>query len=392
MERGATPRAPRRVSTERDEWFLVLHRGRVAGWHRVVVTRTRRRMQVEERTVFFRPGGGDDVDVRRVETATLDGTPVEFLLMESYGGRMEITGGHVARGRLHLRTVRDGASKSWERDLPADWRLALPEWCRFLDEAAPGETREIEALDLRTLEPVRLLLRREADAASSAPGDPRPWRDVSLRGDIRRARALYRPGDGSLEVELNGATLVARRVTRERVELARQAHAKGGLSVEQAARHPLQRAKERPVVHHPRTGLSLEAPDAGWIPEVREADRGLAVTFEKLGLFSSLEAFIYPLPDPDGVDACLVEALARLRRAAESLETEGEPEAGACGDMPLRTVPFRARHRGEELRGLVAVVRGPDRYAVLVGAAPARYWRWAEPDFRAFVASLRLVP
>ena len=62
------------------------------------------------------------------------------------------------------------------------------------------------------------------------------------------------------------------------------------------------------------------------------------------------------------------------------------------GGLDARTVEVRAHHRGEHLRCLLTVVRADDRYFMLVGAAPERWWRWAEKDFRAFAASLIVVP
>jgi hypothetical protein len=37
-------------------------------------------------------------------------------------------------------------------------------------------------------------------------------------------------------------------------------------------------------------------------------------------------------------------------------------------------------------------VAAKDRYVLLVGAAPARFWRWAEKDFRALASSLVVAP
>jgi hypothetical protein len=397
IERGVRGRAAPRTVTQRDEWFLVLHRDKVVGWRRLVQIRQPRRVQVEERTVFFRPGGGDDVDIRRVETADGRGRPLEFLLMESYGNRTDLTSGRVVDGgRTLVQVLRDGKASTSELELPDGWVLALPAWSRFQADAAAGEVRAIAALDLRRLATVRLVLRRDReDAAAPEASDPRPCRALTLIRDSRPSRALYRPEEGALAVELNGSTLVARRTTRERVELARRAHAAPEpLRIEEALRFPFYRRPKELTAYHPRTGFSIAAPDAGWMPSHVEADEGRVLTFEKIGLFASVEVFCHALAGktPPDADACLRRALARLRLTARSARVTGTVEHRRLSNLPARIVPVEARHRAEELRCLVAVVRAHDRYLVVVGAVPVRWWRWAEDDFRAFLDSLVVVP
>ena len=397
LERGVRGRSAHATVTQRDEWFLVLHRDKVVGWRRLVQVCQPRLVQVEERTVFFRPGGGDDVSIRRVEASDGAGRPLEFLLMESYGNRTELTSGRVMKGgRTLVQVLRDGKSETSELDLPPGWVLGLPAWLRFQTDAKAGEVSAITALDLRRLTTVKLVLRRDReDAAAPGTSDPRPCRALTLVRDSRRSRALFRPEDGALAVELNGATLVARRTTRQRVELARRAHsAPEPLQIDEALRFPFYERPKDLRAYHPRTGFSVAAPDAGWIPSHAEADEGRVLTFEKIGLFASLEVFLHPLAErarPD-VDACLERALARLRLTARSLRVAGPVQRRKLSDLPARVVPVEARHREEELRCLVGVVRARDRYLVIVGAAPARWWRWAGTDFRAFLESLIVVP
>ncbi|MHC4931382.1 MAG: hypothetical protein ACYTGV_04235 [Planctomycetota bacterium] len=390
VERGATKREKRSVVTRRDEWFLVLHRDRLAGWRHVVHTESNHKVQVEERTVFFKPGGGDDIDIRRVETADLQGRPLEFLLMESYGNEMEVLSGQVRKEGLQVRIHRGMQIETKDVELPDGWVLALPAWSRFLHEAKPGEARTVTALDPRRLKTVRLLLRREEDAAAPGPSDTRLCRALSLSGDARRSRALFRPGEGSLAEELNGATLVAHRATRERVELAKRAHAAPApITIEEAQRYPLVHREKNLNAFHPRTGLRLRAPDAAWIPRVEEAEQGRVLLFERVSLFASVELFVYPLRDePQGQEECVRRALARLRLTARSVEPLGETVEVTVGGRTAHRMELKARHRGEELRCLLAVIRAKERYVVLIGASPERYWRWARRDFEAFLQSL----
>jgi len=117
------------------------------------------------------------------------------------------------------------------------------------------------------------------------------------------------------------------------------------------------------------------------------------LTFEKIALFSSLEVFAWPRDEATtDVDRCLERALARLTLSAEEARVAPEVERSEIAGLPARTVAVVARHRGEDLRCLVTVVCAEDRYLVMVGASPARWWRWAERDFRAFATSLVLVP
>ena len=79
----------------------------------------------------------------------------------------------------------------------------------------------------------RELLRRDEDTGA---GDSRPraYRSLSMRQGALVKRALYRPDEGSRRVELNGSTLVAKRVPKERVDLARRRHARPAPDLERA--------------------------------------------------------------------------------------------------------------------------------------------------------------
>jgi len=300
----------------------------------------------------------------------------------------------VEADRVHVRVQRDGTTRYVDLHPEAGWVLALPAWSRFLEEARPGAVRRVRALDPRRLKTVDLVLRRDPEDAAPPGDDVRPCRALSLTAGIARARALYRPGEGALHVELNGPTLVARRSTRERVELAREAHRPAApLTIEEAQLFPFYRRPKERKAYQPRAGFSLEAPDPGWSAEVKEADTGLVLTYEKIALFSSLEVFAWPRDEATAdADACLSRALARLTLAAEEATVAPDVERSEIAGCPARTVAVVARHRGEDLRCLVTVVCARDRYLVLVGASPARWWRWAERDFRAFAKSLVLVP
>jgi len=388
VERGTAPDAPPRTLTKRDEWFLVLHRDKVVGWQHLVETLHGSRRQVQEETVFFRPGGGDDVSMRRVETDDENG-PLEFLLFESYAGDAEVTSGQVRDGKASVRVSRGGRTEDVVIDLPEECALALPAWSRFLEESRPGETRRLTVLDARALKTVTLLLRRDEDDAP--PGDARPCRAVTLASDVRTERAFYRPGEGSLTVELNGPTLVAKRTTRERVDLARKANAAPApLSIAEAQRFPFFLRPEPLDAHHARAGLSFRVPDPGWTPEPLDADTGRVLCFEKVALFASMDVFTYP--GAIDADEALARGLARIKLDVEEVKGHGEAETLAVGALPARAQLLSVRHRGEDLRALVVAVAARDRYVLLVGAAPARWWRWAEKDFRALAASLEVAP
>jgi len=388
VERGAAPEAPQRTLTKRDEWFLVLHMDKVVGWQHLVETLRGSRRQVQEETVFFRPGGGDDVSLRRVETDDEQG-PAEFLLFESYAGDSEVTSGTIRDGKAHVRVVRGGRIENTVVDLPEGCALALPAWSRFLEEAKPGEARELKVFDVRLQQPVDLVLRRDEDDA--APDDLRPCRAITLASDVRKERALYRPGEGSLAVELNGPTLIAKRTTKERVDLARKANAAPApLSIDEAQRYPFVERPKSLDVPQPRAGLVFRMPDAAWVPQVIEAETGRVLCFEKVALFASMDVFVYrgALDAPEA----LARGLARIRLDAKEVKALGEAEELKVGGLPARAQLLEAQHRGEDLRVLLVAVAAKDRYVLLIGAAPSRWWRWAEKDFRTLAASLEVVP
>jgi hypothetical protein len=393
VERGAGTAEPGRAVTQRDEWFLVLHAGKLVGWHRFVHTEGPQRVQVEERTVFFRPGGGDDVDIRRVEVADAEGRPVEFLHMETYGNRMEVISGQAIGSELVVQIRRDGRLETRTFETAPDWTLALPAWSRFQRESGAAETRRIVAFDPRRLATVELVLRREADGVDPT-GDPRPCQAITLSGDVRHARSFYRPGEGAVSLELNGATLVAHRSTRERVEMARRAHrAPEPLGIEQALRYPFHERPKDLAVYQPQAGLALRAPDAGWIATTFARERGRVMSFEKIGIFGSLEAFVYDLPrEGVALDACVARAVSRLELTARSVAPVGQPTALTVDGNAARRLVFDVRHRGEDLRCELVVVVTQSRYVVLVGAVPRRHWRWAAPAFESFRDTLEIAP
>jgi len=392
VERGVRSR-PRQTVTQRDEWFLVLHKDKVVGWRHLVQIQQPARVQVEEHTVFFRPGGGDDVAIRRVEAADPRGRPLDFLLVESYGNETELTWGEVKQDGVLVHILRGGKSEFRALDLTDGWELALPAWSRFLTEAKANEVRTISVLDPRRLEPATLVLRRDEDAAAPEEDDRRPCRALQLTGDSRRSRALYRVDEGSLAVELNGPSLIARRSTRARVEMARRAHREPQpLQLDEAFKFPFYRRPKDLTAYHPRGGLSLKAPDAGWLPTSADTDSGRLLSFEKLGLFASLEVFAYPAGSTVNVDGCLERAMARLELSARSVRRLGSPDRRNIAGLPARTLRLAVRHRQEDLRCRLTVVRAKNRYLVLVGAAPERNFRWADRDFHEFLESLVVVP
>lgn len=388
VERGAAPEAPPKTLTKRDEWFLVLHRGKVVGWQHIVETVRASRRQVQEETVFFKPEGGDDVSTRRVEIEDAEG-PAEFLLLESYGGDSEVTSGTVRDGKAHVRVSRAGGVENKIIDLPVGCALALPAWSRFLEEARQGEQRAMKVFDVRTLKAIDLVLRRDDDDA--APGDRKPCRAVTLASDVRSERALYRPGEGSLAVELNGPTLVATRVTRERVDLARKANAAPEpLSLDEAQRYPFVERPKSLEAHHARAGLSFRAPDTAWTAQPMDEATGRVLCFEKVALFASVDVFAYA--GAVDADEALARGEARVKLDAGEVRGQGGAEAFEINGLPARARVFDARHRGEDLRVIVVALAAKDRYVLLVGAAPARWWRWAEKDIRALAASLVVAP
>jgi hypothetical protein len=288
-----------------------------------------------------------------------------------------------------VRVSRGGTVENRAIDLPDGCTLALPAWSRFLEEAKPGEKRAMKVFDVRALKAVDLVLRRDED--DLAPGDPRPCRAVTLASDVRTERAFYRPGEGSLAVELNGPTLVATRVAKERVDLARKANAAPKpFTVDEAQRFPFVERPKSLDTHHARAGLSFRAPDPAWVAEPLDADAGRVLCFEKVALFATVDVFSYA----GAVDAeeAFARGLSRVRLDAKEVKGSGEAEDLRIGGLPARAQVLLARHRGEDLRVLLVAVAAKDRYVLLVGAAPARWWRWAERDIRALAASLVVAP
>ncbi len=393
VERLASPRGAGRRTVERDEWSLVHHGGDVVGWRRVVHTARPGAIRVEEQTVFFRSGESEEIDIRRVEVEDEAGRPVEFLHMERYGSRMEVVSGEANGAGAFVQVRRDGTLENRSLELPQGWRLALPAWSRFLATADDGEIRTILALDPRTLRMQEFVMRRQPDRAAPAVADLRPCRAIELTSAWRSARAFYRPGEGAVAEELNGPTLIARRASRAKVELARRAHAPPDpLTVERLQRHPLQRAASSPATcFHLSAGLAITPPEGGWVAEARGAGAtGRLLAFEKIEHFASFELFAYPAEPSLAPADCLARALRRLRLAATEATCVGGPEERQVAGRPALVQQVRTLHRGEDLCCLLAVIPAQGRYIVAVGAAPERYWPRAAPAIAEFLRTLEL--
>jgi hypothetical protein len=175
------------------------------------------------------------------------------------------------------------------------------------------------------------------------------------------------------------------------VDLARKANAAPApLSIEEAQQFPFFVRPKSLDVHHARAGLSFRVPDAAWTPEPLDAEAGRVLCFEKIALFASMDVFAYP--GALDADEALARGLARVKLDAGEVKGLGEAEGLTVGGLPARAQLLSARHRGEDLRVWLVAVAAKDRYVLLVGAAPARWWRWAEKDFRALAASLEVAP
>ena len=164
------------------------------------------------------------------------------------------------------------------------------------------------------------------------------------------------------------------------------------MTYEEAVFYPFIRRPPELTTYHVQAGLAIRAPDAGWVPRTLDREAGRVLEFEKVAIFGSLEVFVFPLPGGDGdADRCLENAVARLRLTARKLAPSTLPTRLRVGRRPARRVELRGRHRGEDLRCAVTVVRAKDRYILIVGAAPERWWRWARKDFDAFRDTLDVI-
>lgn len=389
IERG--PRLPAARRKVREEWFL-LQRGRdIVGWRSLTRIDEADRIRVEERLVFFGEKG-EARSLHRLEECDRGRRPLSFLWAERRDGSEQAVSGTMGERGLSLVFFRDGKRETRRVSLPEGWMLPLPAWTDFLSEARPGESRVVQSLDPRLAEPVQLLFRREADAAAPEEVEPRPCRALALVQGKVVSREFYRPEEGSLSLQLGAEGVTARRATRDRVEMARAAHAPPPpMTAEEALRYPFVDRPPELRKLHPGSGIALAAPDAGWTCTASAESRGLVLGFEKTTLYASMEAFVHDLP---GKDASLLECADRARsRVKLTVERMGEvaPERHAqAAGLAAIVRQFQVRHRGELLRCYLAVVRAPDRYVTLIGACPDRYFEAALPQFEEFLRSLEI--
>jgi len=379
---------------ERDEWFLVIHSGEVIGWRRLLHVEGEDHCLVEERTVFFARDGSAEVDIHRVEQSDADGNPLEFTYRELYGADGESACGTVKNGKVEV-IVRnaDGVRAQTLNPAPG-WRLPLIAWSRFLLKAGPDESEAVRALDPRRMTIVRLWMRRDGDRVANTDGRARPMRGVTLRHGSMVRRAFFRPGEGSHTIELNGSSLVAQRVSKERVEMARAA-ARGPEPDWDRVMNPLVPKKPQLRVRHLRSGLSVKPPNTLWIKTSHATERGMVLGFENKAYFASMEVFVYDLPAsrngkrPTLAD-CVRCALARLKLTAESAKPTERGETVKLAGHDAQTFTLNARHRGENLRMRLAVVCLDKSFCVLVGACPRAWYRGVEQSFQGMIDSLEV--
>ncbi len=393
IEQAAGELKKRRVA-ERDEWFLVVHRGEVIGWRRLLHVEGEDHCLVEERTVFFARDGSAEVDIHRVEQSDADGNPLEFTYRELYGADGESACGTVKNGKMEV-IVRnaDGVKVQTMKPAPG-WRLPLIAWSRFLLKAGPDESAAVRALDPRRLRIVRLWMRRDGDRVANTDGSARPIRGVTLRHGSMVRRALFRPGEGSHAIELNGSTLVAQRVSKERVEMARAA-ARGPERDWNRVMNPFLPKKPQLRVRHLRSGLSVKPPNTLWIKTSHATERGMVMGFENKAYFASMEVFVYDLPaGRDGarptLEHCVRAALARLKLTTESAKPADRSESVKLAGHDAQTLTLNSRHRGENLRMRIAIVRLDKSFCVMVGACPRAWYRGVERSFQSMIDSLEV--
>jgi len=310
---------------KRDEWSLLTHDKRVAGWIRILHWERGDLVHVEEQRVTFATADSPRRERRRVEIVDRDGRPREYLWMESEVGQMELWSGQIRDGR-HVRQHRKGGRVQTEAsDWPEHASLPLPTWVHTLDN--------LESLTRRVL-------------------DPRKGSFEERRFERSSARYF-------------GAQRAGRIVatTPERVAFARRVHARPDpLAVAADAKlHPLTPRNPERQVHHVAAGVSLTAPDAIWVDSVEAIDRGRLLLIENRASFSRVELYV----GVAGADPWK-DLRRQLLNNHDHFAKVGEPVDG------LQRI--EVRQGKERMLGLLRVVRRGSEYVAIVGLIPLRKW------------------
>ena len=352
LPRGQVARIERDVPGEglgvrrirRDEWSFLLRDDRVAGWSRVLHWEQGDRVQVEERRVLF----ASRSERRRVEIVGPNGTPVEYLWVESSPGRMELWSGQITRGE-HVRQHRSGGAIETSRD---EWTkgatLPLVAWSKRRLRAGPSRVRIY---------------------------DPR-------RGRVQELTLSEAP-----VADWSGETLPT---TAARVALAQRVHAPADPKsvAENALLHPLTpRPLHRRVVHL-AGGFSLIAPNERWVDQSWARADGKLLVLENRITFARVEVEVVALRDPS------ISVAEALRRARMKLALAYD-WAGPIGAPNTRGDGMRQRlelRRGKERwQAILQVQKRGARAVVVMGLAPLRVWSLERGNLGGILGSMVVV-
>jgi len=344
IRRDVGETAGERRVVRRDEWFFLVEDEAVVGWARVLHSEQGGRIQVEERRFVFEGRR----DRRRVEIATRDGRPLEYLWIESRPGAMEVWSGQIDDGR-HVRQHRaEGAIETTTGDWPKGAVLPLCAW-------------SVARLDGRT--------------AKGALFDPRA-------GRARDGTASKAP-----VADWAGAVLAT---TEARVERAQAIHAPPdpGDVAREALLHPLTlRDKTRPV-HHLPGGFTLTAPHERWVESARLAAAGDLLTLENRVTFARVEVSAAPLFDATLAPGALLDR-SRTRLALDYDWFAPLGEATAEGNRARRR--FEIRRGGERWQAFLQVEKRGDRVLTALALAPLRTWNLERPFLERILDSIDAV-
>jgi hypothetical protein len=374
----AKPAAPER-RTEATDSFLIYEGGtNLVGWRQVRSYRRDDARLYESETVFVGEDAKPLVRVHIVETVAGDGTMRSFNYREKTGdGPERVKRGEVVGEVLNLtETFRGKVTRS---SIPIQKGSRLPSAARaFVLERLGDLKGELETPVIDPVTGTVVVIRWTVGKKETMK---RGGKEVEVKviratkNDVTSVERLDSEGR-TISVELNGPSLVAVAVGREKI-----AKMKSGKGVESRVAGALQNT------HLDReAGFSIDKPDATW---AFEPGSGMClVTLKHAKTFSYVDVLRdTSVPKGTQLETLALNVQRWLAANSEKFTKESDGYAEAGGERAYHLVAHSII-KGEEIRTRVVAVIHDDVAWIVAASCPAAYFKRLGPIFERIVASL----
>ncbi|MCA9319770.1 MAG: hypothetical protein KDB53_03495 [Planctomycetes bacterium] len=365
---------------ERKESFYVYYRGKRVGWRQVSLIPQRRDgvagYLFSSRTVYLKPGGADDIDIRVDEFVTHDLEPKAVDISEISPEHTSLMKGRIDKGHLTLRVVGQGPRHDSEELFSGETEFGLPLVRRLADMTHfPDRGEQVKVYDSLRRRFVRTRATRtlRKELVGGRHQFVTVWRFET--GD--RSRELWIDGYGGIvREELGGPHMVALRADPELVA----AYARGEATDEDQIDLALN-------YENIPSGFRLARPNLSWSFELPEEEGPLTVTLLNPTLQASVDVVVLDrIGSATEPETVVLDLLDRMRRKAENLEILYQ-RADTLGGAAGVRFEVKGERKGTEIRTVGCVTVAKERAFAVLCAAPSFRFDDAKAQMERILAS-----